>query len=81
MNNKTIINGKAWIAGLAMFASAIPATVQETVEIRYTRDDFSHTIEVNRDIWQLDLDLLELTSVPWPKVWRISINYDKKTSI
>ena len=68
MNDRTIINGKTWIVGLALFASAIPAMAQETVEIRYTRDDVSHTIEVNRDIWQLDLDLLEPTSVPCPKV-------------
>ena len=51
--------GKAVLAGLAIFANAIPTTAQETVEIRYTKDGVSHTVEVNRDIRQLDLSNID----------------------
>ena len=66
MNNRTIINGKAWIVGLVMFANAISATAQETVEIRYTKDGVFHTVEVERDIEVLSLSDNDLTSLTLP---------------
>ena len=51
--NKIQNNGKAFWVGFMLIASAIPATAQETVEIQYTKDGVSHTVEVNRNIRQL----------------------------
>ena len=67
MNNRTIINGKAWIVGLVMFANAISATAQETVEIRYTKDGVFHTVEVERDIEVLSLSDNDLASFALPE--------------
>ena len=59
-------NEKAFWVGFMLIAGAIPASAQETVEIRYTRDGVSHTVEVDRNIEQLHLRQTRLTSITLP---------------
>ena len=65
--NKIQNNGKAFWVGFMLIANAIPAIAQETVEIQYTKDGISRTIEVDRDIEGLSLSDNELTSLTLPK--------------
>ena len=59
--------GKAILAGLALFASAIPTSSQERLEIQVTETNgVSRTIEVDRNILELDLSVSELTSITLP---------------
>ena len=61
-------NGKAILAGLAMFANAIPASAQERLEIQVTETNgVSRTIEVDRDIEELDFAGSGLTSITLPE--------------
>ena len=59
--------GKAFIAGLMVIASAIPATAQEKLEIQITRLGVPRTIEVDRDIERLNLRESGLTSITLPE--------------
>ena len=79
IKNKIQNNLKAWITGLAMFANAIPASAQETVEIQYTKDGVSHTVEVDREIrrwsfvnreirsWNFQRPLSSVSSITLPE--------------
>ncbi len=60
-------NGKVILAGLAMFANAIPTSAQEKLEIQITKDGVPQTIEVDRDIEELDFAGSGLTSIILPE--------------
>lgn len=61
-------NEKAFWLGFMLIPGAIPATAQETVEIQITiRDGVVQTIEVDRDIEELDLRNSGLTSITLPE--------------
>lgn len=78
--------GKAVLAGLAMFASAIPASAQEKLEIQVTETNgVSRTIEVDRNIRQLDLYHSGLTSIILPdgltNLKRLNLDNNKLTNL
>ena len=65
---KMLGNGKAFWVGFMLIAGAITASAQETVEIRFTnRDGVSHTVEVNRDIRQLNFYNADISSITLPE--------------
>ena len=66
--NKIQNKGKSVLAGLAMFANAIPTSAQERLEIQVTETNgVSRTIEVDWNIRQLDLYYSGLTSIILPE--------------
>lgn len=61
-------DGKDFWVGFMLIAGAITASAQETVEIRLTnRDGVSHTVEVNRDIRQLNFYNADISSITLPE--------------
>ena len=64
--NKTN-NGKTFWLGLMLIVGAIPATAQEKLEIQITRLGVPQTIEVDRDIEELDFAGSGLTSIILPE--------------
>ena len=59
-------NGKTFWLGFMLIAGTIPATAQEKLEIQITRLGVPRTIEVDRDIEELNLRSSELTSITLP---------------
>ena len=61
-------NRKAFWLGFMLIAGAIPTTAQEKLEIQITKEDgVSRTIEVDRDIEELNLRSSGLTSITLPE--------------